>query len=244
MRTLLAMLFFCALSVSSLHAQTVDEVIAKNIEARGGMENWQAVKSMTISGDYTAFSLTHPFTIYRKRPQMYRFEHTLSSQNVVLVYDGKQAWQIHPFYGNPNPMKIPNADSLVVERETPIESVFFNYKAKGHKAELLGKEDVDGIDCYKIKMTLKNGQEETWFIDAETHLEVLQKASSYDFGRPAILEAFFDDYREVAGVKVPHLIEIEYDTRHRVYEITDVVVNTEVADSLFTMPVVAASEEN
>lgn len=226
-----------------LHGQTVDDIIQKNIDARGGVENWQAVNSIKIIGAYTAFSLTHPFTITKKRPNLYRFDHTLSSKSVIQAFDGKTAWQIHPFYGSENPMKIPNDDSLIVIRDMPIESPFLNYGEKGHSVALLGDADMDGIACYQLKLVLKDSTEEVWYIDKSSYLEVKMEGTSYDFGQKTTLETYFEDYREVGGIKLPFLTELEYRTRHRVYQLETVEVNPVVDEAIFKMPIVKTEEK-
>ncbi len=226
------------------NSQTLDEVIQKNIEARGGVENWQAVKSLKMEGTYTSFSTPHPFTIHRKRPGFYRFEHFLSSKPVTCTFDGESAWWINPWYGETDATSIPAPDSLVTLREKEFDNVFWNYREKDIAVELLEKGDVDGQECYKLKVTHQNNVEETWYIDSASFLEIKMEGETYDFGRKVNLVMYFDDFRETGGVLMPYYVEQEFGTRHRVFEINAITTNPNIEDSIFTMPVTQAAPKD
>ncbi len=146
---------------------TADELIAKNIEARGGQTAWDQIQSMKITGTYTNFSDPEKFTILRQRPDLYRFDCKRLHQHTIHAYDGKQAWWVNPIMGPDfaKPCYIPTGHNLekVTLRERFIEPVFWGYKAKGHQVEMIGKEDLDGDEVYHLKVMLKDGSEENWF---------------------------------------------------------------------------------
>ena len=81
-----------ALASVPASAITVEEVIAKHIEARGGREGWDAVRSMRATGQFTAFSKVAPFTLVRERDDHYHLDHTLNGKKVVVGHDGEIAW--------------------------------------------------------------------------------------------------------------------------------------------------------
>lgn len=219
---------------------TVDEVIPKNIDARGGAANWAAVKTIKMTGTYVNFSDATPFTIWRKRPNLYRFDSTRLSRFMIHAYDGEQTWWVNPFFGPPNskPVVIPSKGNLdkVTLRERFFEHVFWNYTDKGNQVELEGREDMDDRDCYKLKVTLADSSVEYWFLDSETFLEVGMRGDTYDFGRKNSIEMFFSDYREVNGVKLPFLIESEYGIRYRTMEVETLEINSIIEPSVFARP--------
>lgn len=219
---------------------SVDEIIAKNMEARGGAANWKAVKTIIARGSYINFSDEEPFTIWRKRENRYRFDSRRLNKDVVHVFDGKDAWWRNPLFG-PKFEKaglIPADGNLAKTtlREKDFDVVYWDYQKKGHEVAFAGKQDVDGTPCYALKVTLQDSSIEHWFIDASSFLELKMTGETYDFGRKTSLETFFSDYREIEGVKMPFLIEQEYGIRYRTFEIESIKLNVDIADSLFVLP--------
>ncbi len=127
---------------------TADEIIEKNIQAIGGSEKWAGIKNMKMTGTYTNYSDPEEFTIWRKRPDLYRFDCKRINLYTIHAFDGKKAWWINPLMGPPHdtPRQIPSQDNLdlVTLRERFFDPVFWNYRAKGHLVELEGKEALDG----------------------------------------------------------------------------------------------------
>jgi outer membrane lipoprotein-sorting protein len=237
---LVILLAFCAHQCNSTKTLTVDDIIQKNIEARGGVENWAKVKNFVMEGIYVSFSEPAPFKIWRQRPDLYRFDSTRINKFVVHAYDGQNAWWINPLMGPPHdkPQIIPSQNNLdkVTLRERLFEPVFWNYTEKSHQVELEENEIFDDKDCYKLKVTLADATIEFWYIDAESFLEIGMTGDTYDFGIKNSLEMFFSDYRDVGGLKFPFLIESEYGQRYRSTEVEHIEINTEIEPSVFVMP--------
>lgn len=236
----LSLLVFCAYGCNSTKTLTVDDIIQKNIKARGGAKNWAKVENLTMEGIYVSFSEPEPFKIWRQRPDLYRFDSTRIKKFVVHAYDGKKAWWINPLMGPPHdkPRIIPSKGNLdkVTLRERFFEPVFWNYTKKSHQVELEGKEIFDDKDCYKLKVTLADSTIEFWYIDGESFLEIGMTGDTYDFGIKNSLETFFSSYKDVDSLKFPFLIESEYGQRYRSMEIENIEINTEIEPSVFVMP--------
>ena len=242
----LSLLVFLAYQCDTQKTLTVDDIIQKNIEARGGEKNWAKLENLTMDGIYVSFSEPGPFKIWRQRPDLYRFDSTRIKKFVVHVYDGQKAWWINPLMGPPfeKPQIISSKNNLdkVTLRERFFEPVFWNYANKSRQVALEGKEIFDDKDCYKLKVTLEDSTIEFWYIDAESFLEVGMTGDTYDFGMKNSLETFFGNYEDVDGFKFPFLIESEYGTRYRSMEIENIEINTEIEPSVFVMP--DSEEEN
>lgn len=236
----LSLLVFCAYGCNSTKTLTVDDIIKKNIKARGGAKNWAKVENLTMEGIYVSFSEPEPFKIWRQRPDLYRFDSTRIKKFVVHAYDGQKAWWINPLMGPPyeKPRIIPSQNNLdkVTLRERFFEPVFWNYIKKSHQVELEGKEIFDDKDCYKLKVTLADSTIEFWYIDATSFLEIGMTGDTYDFGIKNSLETFFSSYKDVDSLKFPFLIESEYGQRYRSMEIENIEINTEIEPSVFVMP--------
>ena len=236
----LSVLLFCVCQCNKTKTLTADDIIQKNMEARGGAENWAKVKNITIKGIYVSFSEPEPFTIWRQRPDLYRFDSIRIKKTVIHAYDGQNAWWINPLMGPSfeKPGIIPSQNNLdkVTLRERFFEPVFWNYEDKAHQVELEGKEIFDDKDCYKLKVALADATTEYWYIDVESFLEVGMIGDTYDFGMKNSLEKLFSDYKDVDGLKLPFLIESEYGQRYRSMEIDTIEINTEIDPSVFAMP--------
>ncbi len=237
---ILSLLVFFVYGCNTTKMLTVDDVINKNIKARGGAENWAKVKNITMDGIYVSFSEPEPFKIWRQRPNLYRFDSTRINKFVSCVYDGQNAWWTNPLMGPPHekPRIIPEQNNLdkVTLRERFFEPVFWNYAEKSHQVEMEENEIFDDKDCYKLKVTLADSTIEFWYIDAETFLEVGMTGDTYDFGMKVSQEKYFSNYGDVDNLKFPFLVESEYGTRYRSFEIEKIEINTEIGPSVFVMP--------
>ena len=133
----------------------MDEVIAKNIQAHGGMEKLKAVQSIRTAGKFNQGSFRAAFLQENKRPDKVREEFVVQGLAQIQAYDGKTGWQISPFGGRKDPELMSQDDLKSLQIDADIDGPMVNYKEKGHKAELMGHDSVEGTDCYKVKLTLK-----------------------------------------------------------------------------------------
>ena len=221
-------------------AQTVDEVVAKYTAARGGAERWKAVQSLEMTGIFTSYSQSHPFTMRWKRPGLYRFESTSMTHAFKVGRDAGGVWWIFPGYGIQEAARAQEPDSVVITRDSEFEPLLFGWKEKGHKVELAGPGDIDGQATLQLKVTLANGWTETWHLDPKTFLEVAVDSRTVDRTQPGgenmPQRAYFLEFRTVEGLVIPHRIEKEFGARHSVLEIEKVTVNPALDDAAFKMP--------
>ena len=217
-------------------SQTVDELIAKNIEAMGGYKKWKAIQSMKITGLIQTQGMEMPFVRYAKRPNLLRIEATMQGQTMIQAYDGKTPWWIFPFMGSTDPQKMPPDQAEDFIQQADFDGPMIDYQKKGHKIELAGKEEVEGTEAYKLKITLKNGQVLHVYLDPEYYLEIKQTTFRKSQGAEFEVETYFGDYKEVEGILLPHSIQIQAGIQKTSLSIEKVEFNVEMDDSLFTMP--------
>jgi len=238
--TLLALL---APLTPTASAQTADELIAKNIEAKGGLAKIKAVKSMRATGKMIGGpGMEFPFVMMNKRPKSTRMEFTFQGMTGMQVYDGKTAWMSMPFMGKKEPEVMPPDESKMIEEQADFDGPLMDYKEKGHTVELLGKEQVEGADAYKLKVTLKGGDVRTIYLDAETYLEIKVEAKRMVRGSEVEGESLMSDYKEVGGMMMAHMMEsgAKGNPQRQKIVIEKIELNPEIADSLFAMPATAA----
>jgi len=216
-------------------AATVEEVIARHIEARGGQERWDAVETMKITGDFTAFSKVAPFTLHRKRESNYHLDHMLGDRKVIVGYDGKTGWWDNRWMGD-GARHIEGPDLAVLMQEVDFPTPFFGYEAKGHQVELLGDVDLEGMPALGIELTRQDGSVEKWYLDPKTYLEMGRESPGSDFGQPMEQRTFYDDFREIDGLVIPFFTETQWYTRDRIVAIEKIETNLAIDDGLFRMP--------
>lgn len=239
-RSLLSLAAALLVSLSAFAADlTVDEIAAKNLEARGGAAKWKAVQSYRISGKMSlGGGMEAPFTMTKKRPEMMRIDFTVQGMTGSQVYDGETAWMVMPFLGKKDPEAMSGDMLKATKDQADFDSQLWGYKEKGHKLELLGKADIEGTPAYKLKLTTKDGTESVVYIDAETFLEVKTEETRKVQGQDEEGESTIGNYQDYDGILFPTSIESKAKGGHggRTITIEKVEINPTVADDVFKMP--------
>lgn len=183
---------------------SADEVIAKQVAARGGLDKLRAIKTLRFEGQLIApggFRLQVVQT--EARPGMVRQDATIQGLTIVQAYDGSKGWQIQPFQGRKDPEALTPDDTKQLVDDADIDGPLVDYKAKGSTVESLGTEDVDGSPAYKLRLTEKSGDQLTYFIDADTFMTVRVSTRRTLRGSDNVTVADLGDYEQVAGVYFP-----------------------------------------
>ena len=240
MRTLTKLLLTATvlgLASTASMAMELDEVIAKHIEARGGEDAWDAIRSMKLTGSYTAFSQVSDFTLYRKRDNKYLLDSLHNGKTVIVGYDDETLWwDNHWVQPGARPVT-GDADVQALARDLDFASPLFDYAEREFELELLGETEFEGMPAIGIKLTRPDESVETWYLDPETYLEFARESPGSDFGTPMPATTYFDDFREVGGVKVPYLVETQWYTRDRQMHVEKIELNLDIEDTVFAMPV-------
>lgn len=228
-----------ALFSVGLSAQTVDEVIAKNIQAQGGMTKLKAVQSVRVTGDFEAGGMQAGFVQIFKRPLKMRADISIQGLTLIQAFDGQNGWQVVPFTGKKDPEPMSADDLKNVKEEADFEGPLMDYKAKGNTVELVGKEKLEGTDVYHLKVTLKNGDVRNTFLDADSFLQIKTIAKTMVRGAEVELEIAVGDYKDVDGIMFPFSVEqrtLNGQGPGQKITFKKVEFNVPVDDSIFKMP--------
>jgi outer membrane lipoprotein-sorting protein len=226
--------------VATAEAQTLDEILARHAEALGGIESLRAIRSVRMSGRVTAGGGREALVAREvQRPDRVRTEFTYQGVTGVYAFDGERGWKVSPFDGSLAPEPMPDEEARQTADQADIEGPLVDWQAKGHRVSLSGKESLDGREAYKLEITLRNGRELYQYVDAESFLLVRTDTTRFVLGHPVAIETSFDDYREVGGVRFPHLIETSAVGRpqHLRIVVEEVEVNPTLDDARFEMPI-------
>jgi hypothetical protein len=238
-RQLLSAALLAAAAPLALSAQTVDEIVAKHIDARGGLAKLKAISSFRITGEMEVGpGIKAPVTMEQTRPEMMRMDMTVQGMTMVQAYDGATAWTINPFQGKKDADVMPADMATSFIEGADIDGALVDYKAKGHTVTLIGKEKVEGSDAWKLKLTLKNGNDRLVFLDADSYLEIRNEQKTKMQGTEIETFTNIGDYREVNGTQVPFSIEQGAKGQPGVQRITMTKVEANVAidKTRFAMP--------
>ena len=188
-------------------AQTVDEVIAKHLEARGGKDKLVAAQALRTTGKMTMGPMEAPFTMEWKAPNRLRIEFVVQGQTGIQAFDGQSGWMHMPFMGKAEPEVMPAEAAKDVEEQADFLGPLVDYQSKGHQVELVGKTDVEGTEAYELKITMKGGDVITEYLDAETFLTIKQVRKAKRGDQEVELETTFGAYKEAGGLMLPHSLE-------------------------------------
>jgi len=228
----LAVLFCLPLQAQDLALETVLE---RHFDALGGLDLIQGIQTMEGTGRMTVGrGMEAAFTRYAKRPNKVRLEIEIQGMTGVQAFDGETAWMFMPFMGQTSPELMPDDMAAAMLQEADMDGPLVNYEAKGHQVELMGMED----GAHKLQVTLKAGDVQNYFIDAETFLLVRVTGSMSMQGMDLEFQTAFSDYRDVNGLLVPHHIDMtgmQGPGSEGVVIIESLAINTEIDDSLFRM---------
>lgn len=198
-----------ALNAQELKPLTVDALVAKNIEAKGGIDALRAVQSLRLTGKMLVNQgqIEFAYAQTKKRPGQVRTEATLQGMILVQAYDGAEGWKISPFQGRKDPEKMSADDAKSLIEDAEIDGPLVDWEAKGSTVEYLGPEDVDGTLAHKLKVVRKNGDVNFVYLDPDHFLEIRILSQRIEQGAQVEVETDLGDYEKIAGVFFPFSIE-------------------------------------
>lgn len=227
-------------------AMAVSQIVERNIAARGGLAAWRAVKGLTMSGEMEAGGKQDaklPFVMTMKRPQKSRLELKFQGQSAVQVWDGKQGWKVRPYLNRNDVESFTAAESRSAAAAAELDGPLVDFEKKGTKVESAGTEVVEGKNTYKLKLTLKSGEQIYLWIDAKSFLEAKIDGEPRRIdGRMRKVAVFYRDFKPVGGLRFPHTMETVVENVKGSHKMTiqAIKVNPPLDDSLFAKPQLAS----
>jgi hypothetical protein len=223
---------------------TLDELVNKNIEAKGGADALRALQSLRRTGKMLVNEgqIQLAYSQVKKRPLDVRTEVTLQGMTAVQAFDSKEGWKISPFQGRKDPEKMSADDLKSLMEEAEMDGPLVDWKAKQSTVEYLGTEDVDGTLAHKLKVVRKNGDVSFVYLDPDHFLEIRILTQRIEQGAQVEVETDLGDYEKVAGVFVPLSIEAgrKGDPDKQKIIIDKAEGNVPIDDSTFHFPATAS----
>lgn len=240
---------------------TAAQIVDKNVAARGGVQAWRAVQTLSLTGKMDAGGnrrstipvpgtktgpgmpasrpaeqVELPFVLELKRPRKMRLEIQFHGQTAIQVYDGTNGWKLRPFLNRHEVEPYTAEEMKAVALQADLDGPLVDYAAKGTKVEVEGTEKVENRDTYKLKLTLKNGQVQHVWVDAQTFLETKIEAPPRRLdGKYHPVATYYRDYKPENGLMIARLLEtaVEGVKQTEKIHVEKVVVNPKLDDSLF-----------
>jgi outer membrane lipoprotein-sorting protein len=239
------MLVAAAVGIASLHSplaafQTLDEIIAKNLEARGGVEKLRALQTVKFTGTVTIQGAPPgapreplKMVIWTKRPNLLRRDTVFPDRTHSVAFDGSTMWALDSTIGTPERVTGPQAAQAKPQEFDP---VFLDYKERGHRIELVGTETIDGVKAHHVRVTRKDGHVEQQYLNAQSGLEMRTVTVVERAGRKFTLRNELSDYRTVDGMQVPFLMrEFVDDKPTTQIQLDTVEFNVPMPDDVFEL---------
>jgi len=239
------LLLIGALSASSIAqgvpTHALDDLVAKNIQARGGIVALHAMRSLTLRGKLLVNDGQIELGLVQtvERPSNIRVEASIQGLTQVQAYNGTVGWQINPFQGRKDPERL-SADDIKSLAETiaDFDGSLVDWQKKGNKLEYLGIEDVDGTQAHKIKLTRQSGDMEYVYLDPDHFLEIRLLSQRTEHGVTVETETDLGDYEKIQGVFVPFSMEFgpKGSSDRQKLIVSSAKVNARTDDALFNLP--------
>lgn len=225
-------LLFTALS---LQAQDLDKILKNHFEAVG-QKQLSEVNAFIMKAKINQMNMELPMVMKVKRPNKFRMEMTLQGQEMVQAYDGENGWMVAPWMSM-EPQDLVGDQLKQAMEQADIDGALWNYKDKGHSAELVGKEDMEGTEVYNIKLTKKEGDVQNYYVDTETFILLKIKSKIMAQGTEVEVESMFGNYKQFDnGIVMPMSIEQKTSMGSATIVIEEVEFGVELDDAIFTRP--------
>jgi len=217
---------------------TVDEIVAKNLAARGGLDKLRGLQTMKMTGTINVQGMDMPLTVMTKRPNLLFQEMTMQGQRMVSAFDGAKVWAINPMLG-PGPRELTGQQADMIRDQASFDGPLVNYKDRGDTLEMAGSADLGGAKAWKLKLTRKIGGRSMFiYVDADTGLEKQWSATVEQGGMTIDVDTVMLDYQPTPeGVLVARSMRTLVGGQQQgLLKVLTVEYNVPIEDAAFQMP--------
>jgi len=221
-------------------AQTVTEIIDKHVKALGGKEKLNALKSLKMTGKVMAQGMEIPLILFVKAPNSMRTESSIQGMTMISAYDSKSksGWYTNPMSGDKTPQKMNQ------EQTTDMEDIgdllvgpLTNYKEKGATVELIGKEDMEGTEVFKLMMTKKNKNVVYYYLETSTFLILKESTKTKYEDKEIESDTYYSNFKTINGITLACTTEQKSGGQLEEQTTADKIeFDVPMEDSLFTLP--------
>jgi hypothetical protein len=191
---LLLLLAFLSFNMS---AQDIQEIVDHHIMAVGGAENWSKLKSKTSEMLMKAQGAEIKVVMNQLHKKGMRVDIELMGMHGYQIITDKEGWGYMPFGGQAKPEPATAEEVKASQDDLDLMDKFITYKDYGKKIEYIGKDDMEGTECYKISMTDKDGEMTTFFLDASNYYIIKEVVKKKINGKEIEATTTYSNYKKL-----------------------------------------------
>ncbi|GAB4288749.1 MAG: hypothetical protein Kow0098_06250 [Ignavibacteriaceae bacterium] len=209
---------------------TAEEVVSNYIAEIGGKEALSNVNDRTtvMRGSVQGQNIT--LVIYQKSPDRLRQEINVGTMKQTIIFDGEKAAMLI----GEQKMDITGDELQQLKLEANI-NLLLDYENYGVRTELTGVKKVNGKDAYEIRLTSPDSLVWFQYYDPESWLKVKEIRTVSTPQGEFQQELFFDDYKEIEGLKFPFTINQNMGIQSLQFKVSSIKVNSGIPDDKFVI---------
>ncbi len=213
-----------------LKAQTADEILEKHIAAIGGRDNWNKIHSISMSGTLSAGGQVADFSTTVVDGKAFRQDFTMMGVTGYKIITPTAGWMFMPGAGDEQTRQLSKEEIYDAQPQLSVKGNLIDYKSRGANVEYLGKEKTEGQDCYRLKITEKNGREERLYISTDNYYLVSALTHVMVNGHEIDVATVYRGYeKQPEGVLIATIV----NTQGSSINFTRIDINKPVDESIF-----------
>jgi outer membrane lipoprotein-sorting protein len=231
--SVILILFTVSTTVSS---QTLDEILKKYYTANG-QDSLLKINVIRVTGRMVQGGLEIPFTQIISRPMFYRFDLTFQGLKLISTFNGTEGWSINPFSGSSVPQPMSDDDIKSTKYNVDIDGMLWKSAEKGYILTYDGKDDMEGTECFILRIVTKQGDIFKYYIDSDSYILLRTWSKIKILGNESEGDSYFSNYMMVKGIPMPGKTESKSNGQLVSTNIIDKVeMNVTVSPELFEKP--------
>ena len=215
---------------SALRSQTLDEILKKYFAATG-QDSLLKINCMKTTGKFIQGGIELPFTQIVCRPLSIRMEISFQGLTMIQAYNGKDGWSINPFSGATTVQPMSDDDLKQMNYSADMDGMLWKAAEKGYKLSYEGKDDMEGTDCYILKVVTKADDVFKYYIDSDSYILLKVNSKVKVMGNESESDTYFSNYRMIGGMAIAGKSESKMNGQLMNTMVTDKVETGFKADS-------------
>jgi len=227
--SMLAAVMLCGITL--VKAQDANEIMGKHVAAIGGLDNWNKLTSMKATGTFSQGGMDISIAQSLIIGKAMRMDISVMGMNGFQIVTNKDGWMYMPFMGGAKLDTMKPEMLKAYQKQLDVKtSQKLDYKADGTKLEYAGKDTVNKMPCFKVKLTDKEGNESTVYVDCNTYYILRAESKVKQDDQEQEVAVLYDNYKKLdGGVVMPMSVNAGgVDITFKTIE-----VNTPIDESIF-----------
>ena len=248
MKKLIILLFLFVISLPVSFAQVTDDAVDDILTLYFqtiGQDKLLKTNTFVTKGKIMQAQFEIPFTSYNERPMSYRLEAEFQGMKIITAFDGTSGWSINPMMGATDPQPMTDEQIEKTKLQADYDGMYYNYAEKGYKVEFIGKDFLDDIEVYVLKLTTPTDDVITSYFDTENNILLKSSSNMMMQNVETQFEMYFSNYKYLDEILIPYSIETKVNGNTMMNMVVEeVTYNVEIPDSMFEMPQTSAPSDS